>query len=157
MLGTTLYGVIIRNYNSWICSLVHPLLEQVLTFVFPWLLLHVINANKGILYMPSKILSHGLVAEILEINVSLPEDRSPGLSSHSRGFFMCMHAGLGNHSIRWLDCYFSDTINLIYILHGCYWKCVCVCIFEFKTNTLMLLMCNKKLMATQTGFRGVFI
>jgi hypothetical protein len=162
-LATTLYGVIIRNYNSWICSLVHPLLEQVLTFVFPWLLLHVINANKGILYMPSKILSHGLVAEILEINVSLPEDRSPGLSSLTLEASSCacmqvsgtiQFAGLivifQTRLISFISC--MDVIGNKY-----YYKCVYIYIFEFKTNTLMLLMCNKKLMATQTGFRGVFI
>jgi hypothetical protein len=117
---------IIRNYNSWIWrSVQYPLLKQVLTFVFPWLLLHVINANKGILYMPNKILSHGLVAEILEINVCLPEDRSPGLS-FSLSRLLHVHACRSRepfNSLAWLLFLIQRRyINLIYILHGCCWK-----------------------------------
>lgn len=38
-----------------------------------------------------------------------------------------------------------------------YYKCIYIYIYLNSRLTLMLLMCNKKLMATQTGFRGVFI
>lgn len=139
----------IRNYSSWIWRLVHPLLEQVLTFVFSQIIIachkceqrHRSSICPAIFCLVDLLLKYwklmclcwrtGVQVCLLTLEASLCACMQVSGAIQFAGLIIIFQTRL----ISFISC--MDVIGNKYYLLQVY-------IFEFKTDTLMLLMCNKK-------------